>query len=182
MGLDMYLNKKYYVKNWGHTPKDSIHKISIKKGGKKAPIPTDKISYVETQEIQWRKANAIHKWFVDHCQGGVDDCRQVYVSSDKLRELLAAVCDVLGMSKLVPGKVKTGSVCENGKWTDTFEEGMVIEDPTTAQQLLPTAAGCFFGSYDYDQWYLDDLTFTKKELERILNDDDEGDFFYQSSW
>lgn len=39
----------------------------------------------------WRKANHIHKWFVDHCQGGEDDCQPYPVSREKLEEL-RSVC------------------------------------------------------------------------------------------
>ena len=30
--------------------------------------------YEDNQIASWRKANAIHKWFVDNVQDGVDDC------------------------------------------------------------------------------------------------------------
>ena len=36
----------------------------------------------------WRKANQIHKWFVDNVQKGEDDCGEYYVSHEKLKELL----------------------------------------------------------------------------------------------
>ena len=35
MGLDMYLTKKIYVKNWEHTPKKNKSKLTLVKGGKK---------------------------------------------------------------------------------------------------------------------------------------------------
>ena len=35
----------------------------------------------------WRKANAIHKWFVDNVQGGNDNCGSYYVSLEQLKEL-----------------------------------------------------------------------------------------------
>lgn len=88
MGLDMYLRKHYYVKNWEHTePKDRFD-ISIKQGGKKSAIPTDKIVYIITEAMYWRKANAIHKWFVDNVQGGEDDCGEYYVDPEQLKQLL----------------------------------------------------------------------------------------------
>ena len=40
----------------------------------------------------WRKANAIHGWFVDNIQDGVDDQNEYYVSKEKLEELLP-VCE-----------------------------------------------------------------------------------------
>ena len=35
----------------------------------------------------WRKANAIHDWFVRECQGGVDECQPSYVAREQLVEL-----------------------------------------------------------------------------------------------
>lgn len=35
----------------------------------------------------WRKANAVHDWFVQNCQDGNDDCREAYVSTEQLEEL-----------------------------------------------------------------------------------------------
>jgi hypothetical protein len=42
----------------------------------------------QQQEIgYWRKANAIHKWFVDNIQGGIDDCEPYVVTKDNLKPL-----------------------------------------------------------------------------------------------
>ena len=61
MGLDMYLYKKSYVKNWQHMKPESLHKITIKKGGKvRKDIKTDRITYIIEEVAYWRKANAIH--------------------------------------------------------------------------------------------------------------------------
>ena len=35
----------------------------------------------------WRKANAVHRWFVEHVQGGVDECLEYEVSKAQLEEL-----------------------------------------------------------------------------------------------
>jgi hypothetical protein len=43
--------------------------------------------YVEVCVGYWRKSNQIHQWFVDNCQGGVDDCREAHVSREQLVEL-----------------------------------------------------------------------------------------------
>ena len=39
------------------------------------------------ETIYWRKANAIHKWFVDNVQEGEDDCGRYSVSKENLIEL-----------------------------------------------------------------------------------------------
>lgn len=52
-----------------------------------------KVKNVETpDELYWRKANAIHKWFVDNCQNGNDDCESYEVSIDQLKTLIN-VCE-----------------------------------------------------------------------------------------
>ena len=43
----------------------------------------------------WRKANAIHKWFVDNCAGGEDDCHEMEVSVEQLRELYSLCLQVM---------------------------------------------------------------------------------------
>jgi hypothetical protein len=50
----------------------------------------------------------------------------------------------LAKSKLVKGKVYNGSTWtkETGE-VENWEEGMVIEDPTTAKEVLPVIPGCF---------------------------------------
>lgn len=42
---------------------------------------------VEVTCAYWRKANQIHKWFVDNIQSGKDDCGYYYVSLEKLKDL-----------------------------------------------------------------------------------------------
>ncbi len=47
--------------------------------------------HVEVTCAYWRKANQIHKWFVDNVQGGEDNCGEYYVSHEKLKDLLDLV-------------------------------------------------------------------------------------------
>lgn len=50
--------------------------------------------------------------------------------------------------------------------------------------LLPPQAGFFFGSYDIDEWYWEDIKRTIKKIDRILAlpNLSELSFSYQSSW
>jgi len=86
MGLDMYLTRKEYVKDWDHTPKEKRKNVEVFMNGKK--IDTKKLDYLEFEVIDWRKVNHIHKWFVDNCQDGIDDCSIAFVPTDKLKELV----------------------------------------------------------------------------------------------
>lgn len=138
MGLDMYLTKQVYVKNWSHMKPPEKHKITIKKGGKvRADIDTKAIAYVVEEVCTWRKSNAIHQWFVENCQNGNDDCNQHRVSSEQLEKLR--------------------DICKE-----------VLADMSKAPKLLPTQEGFFFGGVEYDRWYFDDLEITVKTLDKAL--------------
>ena len=86
MGLDMSLTRKEYVKDWDHTPEDKRKNVEVFMNGKK--IDTKKLDYLEFEVIDWRKVNHIHKWFVDNCQDGIDDCSRAFVPTDKLKQLV----------------------------------------------------------------------------------------------
>ena len=112
---------------------------------------------VEVTSVYWRKANAVHRWFVENCQGGVDDCNP---SGPVHVEQLAALVHL----------------CEQ-----------VLKDPTLAPELLPTCSGFFFGDTAYDEWYLGDLHQTVTDVRGLVTravQDFPGrlTFLYQSSW
>ena len=88
MGLDMYLDKRTYVKQWDHIDETKQYKVEVTRGGEPTNIDPKKVKYIIEEAGYWRKANAIHKWFVDNCQDGVDDCRDAYVGFDDLQALL----------------------------------------------------------------------------------------------
>ena len=137
-----------------------------------------------TEIITWRKSNHFHKWFVEHVQGDVDDCEDHEVSVDQLRSFAEIVSTVLAASELVPGTVKNGSTfTREAGWRDNLSEGQVIADATTAQKLLPTTNGFFFGSTDYDEWYYRSLVEALQALEPVLAEAQPDDkFSYWSSW
>jgi hypothetical protein len=97
MGLDMYLSKKTYVKYWEHKGDDN-YEVKVTKGGNPTKIDPKKVSYVTEEVGYWRKANQIHDWFVKNVQDGVDDCRNAYVSREKLQELLD-ICRIVSIDK-----------------------------------------------------------------------------------
>ena len=153
MGLDMYLRKRHYVKNWDHHPEEEHYEIDVKKGGETAEeIDTKKVSHIVEDVAYWRKFNALHGWFVENCQGGEDDCGEHYVRIEKLRQLL----DLLKA---------------------------VLDNPEKAEQSLPVTAGFFFGSYEYDEWYFDYVKETIEILEKELSiENNNASYYYTSSW
>jgi hypothetical protein len=57
----------------------------------------------------------------------------------------------------------------------------VIANPESAEELLPTGSGFFFGSTSYDQYYFGDLHDTIGILNKCL--ESKFDYFeYQASW
>jgi hypothetical protein len=58
----------------------------------------------------------------------------------------------------------------------------VLENRELAATELPTTAGFFFGSKDYDEWYYNDLEETIKILDKALSLPKEWEFEYHSSW
>lgn len=141
-------------------------------------IKQDEVAY-------WRKANAIHKWFSDKlADGNIENCREYYVSKDDLIELRDACRKVLNLSKVSSGKVKNGERLENNKWVPLYETGKVIDNPEFAQELLPTEKGPFFGPVDYDQYYIEDLKSTVKQIDKILEetDFDKDEIVYLAWW
>lgn len=55
----------------------------------------------------------------------------------------------------------------------------ILDNPSLAKELLPTKAGFFFGSTDYDEYYMDDL---KDTLEQLKDCDFDEDYTYNASW
>ena len=86
MGLDMYL---YGVKSEVDQHDYNIGHV----------ITATEIGY-------WRKANQIHRWFVDNVQDGRDECKIHELGKEKLEELLSLCREVKEnpeqASKLLP--------------------------------------------------------------------------------
>lgn len=182
MGLDMFLETRTYVKNWDSMKPENRHEVIVLRGGKPTRIRPERIKWIVEEVAYWRKANAIHRWFVENVQEYNDDCKNYWVSEEQLRELLLLCTRVLEASKLVDGVVTNGYRVENGKEVPIVEKGKVIQDPSTAKALLPTQDGFFFGDTDYDESYLQDIEYTKDVLERLFAEESGGQYHYSSSW
>ena len=138
MGLDMYLSKKTYVKQWDHQSPEEKYEVKVTKGGEPVEaIKASRVKYIEEEIGYWRKANQIHRWFVENVQEGKDDCGEYYVGDTQLQELM--------------------DVCKK-----------VTADNSLAESLLPSASGFFFGATNYDEWYFEDVKNTISILEDAL--------------
>lgn len=91
----MYLYKVTYIgANWDHRDiqgtidlTEPIWEDGAKIGRRKIDINLKKVSEIKELVMNWRKANAIHKWFVDNTQDGVDECNESEVTIEQLRDL-----------------------------------------------------------------------------------------------
>lgn len=190
MGLDMYL-EKCNRKAWGYKDFniDDVKKNNPKLYEEMKPFITLRGSYIQWDSIfeevgYWRKANAIHKWFVDNVQYEIDDCGTYEVSKEKAQELLDICKKVKAETQLKKGWVKNGEQMNGGIWCPVYQEGEVVVDTSTAEDLLPTTSGFFFGSTDYDEWYMQDIEETIEILTKALEetDFDKEMLVYTSSW
>lgn len=170
MGLDMYLERVIYIGAHKHYTDSTVTgNIEIKnENGRETPIPPidwNAVRTIREDFIQWRKANAIHKFFVDEVQDGEDDCKEYYVSVDKLKELMTRCEKVL-------------------RWKDLALEG----NRNAKEQIgliLPPCSGFFFGSTEIDKYYFEDIEYTLEELKNIPESDFNDwriSYSYSSSW
>jgi hypothetical protein len=91
MGLDMYLSAKRYL--WKNGDESISREIEGLIGVESDPEKRFRGASFVAKEVSieamgWRKANAIHGWFVKNCQGGRDECQESYVPREKLQELV----------------------------------------------------------------------------------------------
>jgi hypothetical protein len=91
MGLDMYLTAERYIWSSEKPISDEVaNLLGLQLDGEKM-----RVNSVEAEAMYWRKANAIHKWFVENVQGGEDNCQRFYVEREQLtelRDLCAKLC------------------------------------------------------------------------------------------
>ena len=117
MGLDQYLYAREYLSGTDHKRTASGDYISEENPTFNAVIEAVGLTreeteedfpslYVEVKVAQWRKAWAIHTWFVNEVQAGEDDCKDYYVSRGKLIDLRDLCQQVLDnpetMEELLP--------------------------------------------------------------------------------
>lgn len=160
MGLDMYLYVGKYVSVIPNVPLASdpaTYDTIVKATGLTlAQIEPNDIRSVtvSVRVAYWRKANAIHQWFVTNVQDGKDECQTSEVDREQLTTL-----------------------------RDLCQSLLQNRNPQEAAELLPTQPGFFFGSTDIGDYYWQDLQDTVSMLNRALTHTPQGCYFeYHASW
>jgi len=107
MGLDMYLTARRSF--WDYQD-EGVGAARVQALFDELPddIETSGTS-VSVQFGYWRKANAIHNWFVQNVQGGEDNCQESWLSPDDMQKLLDTVNKVLADTSLAPTLLPTTS-------------------------------------------------------------------------
>lgn len=185
MGLDQYLSIKldiYAAPFGGETPApkvtvdfgngqriDFAQRVELKpylselEGDNIWAFRVGEATEVVMRTGYWRKANAIHQWFVRESKR--DDCEPIEVSRDdllRLRESCVAVIAARG--------------------TDRARE--------VASEHLPPMSGFLFGTTEQDDWYYRSLSNTIKIIDYTVSKYDEftrsdrswPTIFYLASW
>ena len=147
MGLDMFLNKRRFL--WTEERKSEDILALSKKYGNGAEV-----KQIEFEAGYWRKANQIHKWFVDNVQGGEDDCKDYYVTREQLTDLLDTVNKVLANHDLAEELLPS---------QDGFFFGGTDYDEWYFKELEQTKE------------ILDKILI-------VPADEDKGDYYYTASW
>jgi hypothetical protein len=100
-----------------------------------------------TEVMYWRKANAIHNWFVENVQDGIDECEPHDVTVDQLKELRDLCYEVLKNPERAENLLPTSSGFFFGstaydEWyqnylKNTVEElNLVLEDATETDTFV----------------------------------------------
>lgn len=155
----MYLKGSKLISGYSFSePKDrEMQKkiLDIVLEGKDYNIELESTMSVRIPIGYWRKANQIHAWFVDNC---------AHDGVDDCTPMYPQREQIEELLTLVKN---------------------VLENPEAGPEELPTRSGFFFGSIDYDEYYISDLKDTVTILERALKmlDDKVIDYIiYEASW
>lgn len=139
MGLDMYLVKHIYPRQRNII----VDGVEIKN-----------VQHLVQEVIYWRKANAIHKWFVDNVQEGKDDCGEYYVPYEFLQNLY----NITNIVLTYPQKASDLLSTSNGFFFGPTEyDEMYFEDLRYTKNAL-------------------------EELFKEERSSDTSSFYYHSSW
>lgn len=99
MGLDMYLTARKYVSDYAFQNGEErealdgiLGAVGLDRGALSDGAPGVEIA---VNVAYWRKANAIHGWFVKNVQDGIDECQLSYVSRNDLKALHSLVIEAI---------------------------------------------------------------------------------------
>ena len=143
MGLDMRLYKRMYTRNWSHTVKRkevTVKMDDVVVKGFNNP------SYVVQEVAYWRKFNALHGYIVNNFANGVDNCQDIYLGIDDIKQILSALKDKENPIEPTEGFL-FGSQ-ERDEWYDKDVENAIEVFESVLEELESE-----FGSEHFDYLY-----------------------------
>lgn len=165
MGLDMYLKKGKKIKRKMSTEEleDLVWEL-------------DEIGY-------WRKANQVHNYFCIYGEE-IEEARLYKLNEDVLRQLLNRCIEIQNIAEITEGLVSYGKELINGEWQDMLTPGKIIKNKQDIAKILPTCSGFFFGSTDYDEYYMRDIEQTEEIIRDVLESTnfENEEIYYLASW
>lgn len=139
----------------------------------------DKLSGV----IYWRKANAIHQYFVTYgklAHDGAQDVGYYYIDKQDLIHLIERITSVLNGPE-ISETITYHKIADD--MNEVHEDVKYNLDIELAKEILPTTSGFFFGSTEYNHWYHEDLVRTldliKGEIAAVPHNET---WYYYASW
>ena len=177
MGLDMYVNirnkntqsKLEAYKAWEQ--KYSYEEFQRLTEEQKEEYRNSEPEYDENmygkELMYWRKANQIHNWFVQNCQNGVDDCEQYAITVADLMKLKELCEKILTMTEKRKEMRYTSYSATEKVEVDVLY--LTPEGVEFATKHLPSRSGFFFGSTEYDDWYVWELENTVEQINDTLD-------------
>ena len=186
MGLDQYLHAKNYISSYQDNDKfnELVAQFNANELISNTQFTNAQISFGVGY---WRKANAIHGWFVRELAGGVDECQVIRVKREQLETLLVLCHKALAdKPKQVPARrphqVFEGEDVAQALVNITITEQMNAQFNDDNGDPLRPVSGFFFGGTEKDVGYYDDLRDTINIINRALSMGKEWYFTYQASW
>ena len=177
MGLDMYVNIRHKntqskldaYKAWEN--KYSYEEYQLLTEEQKEEYRNSEPEYDENmygkELMYWRKANQIHNWFVQNCQNGVDDCEQYAITVADLMKLKELCEKILTMTEKHKEMRYTSFGATEKEEVDILY--LTPEGVEYASKHLPSRSGFFFGSTEYDDWYVMEVQNTVEQINDTLD-------------
>jgi hypothetical protein len=122
MGLDMYLHAKTYVSGYNFS-KNDLYDVLVRETGVE-PTENSPSFDISATVGYWRKENAIHSWFVNNVQNGVDNCEEFYVPREKLEELRDICKEVIETKNTDLLETQSGFFFGSTDYDDWYYQGL----------------------------------------------------------
>jgi len=171
MGLDMYLYKKTYVGVY-EEDENNRHNVEIKLRGNNYNFQN--VKYIVEEAGYWRKANAIHHWFIQHVGGGREESREMYVTTDDL-ENLYDLCVHAHLSKDPTGLEPIGGFFFGSTDVDEWYWRYILNTIRILKPIVDNKKAIEKLREEYPEDWYDYLT---AELHQELD----SEYSYEASW